>query len=264
MVDEVRVCRLCESTITVAWRLGWDEEATGRKVWLCNPCGLRWSSSRRRHADPKSKRRYDRHAVDADPRSFPNPTRLPRAPDLLPERLETPRESARVKTNTRRRPEPSTPSSELAEATRRRAREPGKPRRAPPLAPTRTRTVLLSPPRPSVNVSFPPRPRRDRASGPGSKLSPGVSAPRRKPFVRRRKIENARPRRGSSGSASTRRRTLTRAGLASFACVSRMRSAAIRSSPSVERLRVPRDISGTSRRRRPRTDSAARLCPRTA
>ena len=261
----MRVCRLCESTITVAWRLGWDDEATGRKVWLCNPCGLRWSSSRRRHADPKSKRRYDRHAVDADPAVVPEPH----------EAASSARSPSRTSRNTtRKRPredehEDAVPnrrhtSSELAERRTPRAREPGKPRRAPPLAPTRTRTVLLSPPRPSVNVSFPPRPRRDRASGPGSKLSPRVSAPRRKPFVRRRKIENARPRRGSSGSASTRRRTLTRAGLASFACVSRMRSAAIRSSPSVERLRVPRDISGTSRRRRPRTDSAARLCPRTA
>ena len=71
---------------------------------------------------PKSKR-HDHVPSTPTPQSFPNPTRLPRAPDLLPERLETPRESTRVKTNTR------TPSRtvdthppEPAEATKR-ARE---------------------------------------------------------------------------------------------------------------------------------------------
>ena len=60
------------------------------------------------------------------PRSFPNPTRLPRAPDLLPERLETPRESARVKTNTRtpsRTVDTHPPSSRRRRTPRARARE---------------------------------------------------------------------------------------------------------------------------------------------
>jgi hypothetical protein len=95
MVDKVRVCRLCEGTTTVAWRFGWDDEATGRKVWLCNPCGLRWSSSRR----ARSPSRSSPHTTRKRPRE-------PQPEDAVPNRRHK--------------------SSELAEATdaaRARARE---------------------------------------------------------------------------------------------------------------------------------------------
>ena len=128
MVDKVRACRLCKGTTTVAWRFGWDDEATGRKVWLCNPCGLRWSSSRRRAADPpKSNRRSTPSAIDADPAVAPEPREAAssaRSPSRTSPRAarKRPREP---------QPEDAVPnrrhkSSELAEATdaaRARARE---------------------------------------------------------------------------------------------------------------------------------------------
>lgn len=197
MVDEVRVCRLCESTITVAWRLGWDDEATGRKVWLCNPCGLRWSSSRRRHADPKSKRRYDRHAVDADPAVVPEPH----------EAASSARSPSRTSRNTtRKRPredehEDAVPnrrhtSSELAEATnaaRARAREAASRAAAradanangPPVSTTSIRERLFSSEtktRPSVRTRVEVEPEGERSAAetfrPTKKNRKRASSPR--------------------------------------------------------------------------------------